>query len=113
MATKRVEGYETDEAAQYGGQGAVSWIDPVRSDLRREMIVELARKRIRDGYWAEPPDPHGLSDTDASGNPATTTSPQEDSRALRIFEGVLIGVAVTVLSAWLCSAWSLNKKDRK
>lgn len=59
------------------------WIDELRQDLRREMIRELAMRRIR---------------SSGRGN-----QPAVPSRTERMIEGFLIGVTVTIASSWLCS----------
>lgn len=60
-----------------------AWIDGLRRDLRREMIRELAMRRIR-----------------SSGR---DYQPHAPSRTGRMVEAFFVGVAVTLASSWLCS----------
>ena len=79
-----IEGYATNTDPTKSGAGSDSWIDGLRSELRREMIRELALKRIR-----------------SSGNESCRSG--EQSRVGRFAETLLIGVGVTLVSAWVCS----------
>ena len=79
-----VEGYKTsqDPAAPADGKGADSWVDGLRKELRREMIRELATRRIKSsGREFQPP---------------------AASRTGRMVEAFFVGVAVTLASSWLC-----------
>lgn len=64
------------------GPAADAWIASMRRDLRREMIRELALKRIR----AE-----GRRDR------------REPTRFGRMVEAFFVGVAVTLVSSWVCA----------
>ncbi len=64
------------------GAGATPWIDGLRSDLRKEMIRELAVRRIKSG--------------------GRENQPSEPGRAGRMIEAFLVGVAVTLVCSWLC-----------
>lgn len=66
-----------------------AWLDGLRDDAQRELVRKLTLERIQKGEWEGDPDPHGLE----SG----------PSRFTRLVEGVLIGVAVTLVSGWVCS----------
>lgn len=90
MATRRVEGYETDDAAMQGKAGDEdAWLDGLRDEAQRALVRKLALERIQKGEWEGDPDPHGLESS--------------SSRLTRLIEGVLIGVSVTLLSGWVCS----------
>lgn len=82
-----VEGYKTNGSTQQSQDPAIvpkdPWIDDLRRDLRREMIRELAMRRIRSA--------------------GRDYQPQVPSRKERMFEAFLVGVAVTLASSWLCS----------
>ncbi len=81
---KIVEGYETTTDPAAGGVGDDSWIDGLRSELRREMIREMALERIKGGG-------------------TRSCAPSAQSRAERFAETLAIGVGVTLVSAWVCS----------
>lgn len=80
-----VEGYRTSrDPAAPGPKGADSWIDGLRREARREMMRELVMRRIKTGGREyQPPVP---------------------SRTSRMIEAFFVGVAVTLVSSWLCSS---------
>lgn len=80
-----VEGYATTTDPAKAMVGDDSWIDGLRSEVRREMIRELALERIR------------------SGGGLRSCPPTAQSRAERFVETLVIGVGVTLVSAWVCS----------
>lgn len=88
MPTEIVEGYTASQQAAAPVPGASSsadmaWIAGLRQELRREMIRELALKRIRSG--------------------GRDNQPAEPSRLGRMTEAFFVGVAVTLVTSWVCS----------
>jgi hypothetical protein len=87
-----VEGYKTSQdPAAPGPRGADSWVDGLRKELRREMIRELAMRRIRSN--------------------GREYQPQAPSRTSRMVEAFFVGVAVTIASSWLCSLARKEGRD--
>ena len=93
MPNEIVEGYTASQQAKDGSaQGASAlpvvmtdaWIDGLRRELRRDMIRELALRRIRSSSGRE-------------------NQPREHTRAGRMIEAFFVGVAVTLVSSWICS----------
>lgn len=95
MPNEIVEGYT---ASQQAGSAASSappsslppgpagdaWITGLRKDLRREMIRELALRRIHQGSGRE-------------------NQPEPPTRFSRMVEAFFVGVAVTLVSSWVCT----------
>jgi hypothetical protein len=64
--------------------------------MQQQVVRKLATDRIAAGKWGEQPNPHA----------------KETSYLVRVAEGVLIGVAVTFLSAWVCSTFGVKREDK-
>jgi len=76
-----VEGYKAPATtAKAGPVGDTSWISDLREDLRKEMIRELAMRRIKE---------------------QGAVAPEPQSRFFRIAECVAVGVIGAVVSNWL------------
>lgn len=98
MPPTRVEGYETNASSMTSKSGMTDeWLDSLRDDMQQQVVRKLAEERIKAGHWGEQPDPH--------------TGKQ--SYAVRVLEGVAIGVVVTIMSAWICSSLGVKKDKTK
>lgn len=84
MSEQIVEGYKApqDATANSGSAGDTPWVDDLRSQLRKEMIRELVSRRIQE-YGKAPV--------------------KQPGRLGRIIEGVLVGVATTIVATWVVS----------
>lgn len=89
-----VEGYATTTDPTKAGTGADSWLDGLRSELRRETIRQMALERIRNAGRGQRQRP-------------------EPSRAARWVETLVIGVGVTLVSAWVCSKLGPGSEGRR
>jgi len=91
---KIVEGYRVPVNGA-GSTGATSWIDGLRTDMRRQMVRELALRRIH------------------SGTGSASAAAKQPGRFERFVEGVIVGVGVAIASAWICSRIGLEKRKER
>ena len=90
-----VEGYKTSPqtaAVTADKLPDSAWIDGLRRELRREMIRELAMRRIKSG--------------------GRDNQPPGPSRTGRMVEAFFVGVAVTLASSWFCSLAAARQGSR-
>lgn len=104
MPTEIVEGYTASQQAAYAPASALpsslppgpagdAWIAGLKKELRREMIRELALRRIKQGSGRE-------------------NQPEGPTRLSRMVEAFFVGVAVTLVSSWVCTrAMSEARRD--
>ena len=90
---RAVEGYVAPHGHQQR-QGAQSWVDGMRADLRRRAIHRMARERIENGGRSR-------------------FQPSNGGWLGKFGEVVLFGVTVALASQWVCKLWGPSSQCRK
>ena len=112
MKRERVEGYAVDEQDMFSAGGVDdAWLAGLREEARLALIRRIVLDRLANGGFSGAPKPvdldsssdgfEGMDDAAQGGSASRSFAP--------IIRDLVIGVGISVLSAWVCTLWKIGQ----